>query len=142
MPKTDYDHPASATAERLINDVFALGGIGYVALVAGQQVPMRKAPGVLSRTTAETNFYEELLVNPTLLKLAAQRAELDCGGLNYIAVGYGDFVQLIMPTRDGHISVAISRRVAAGEVAAELRAVLEQHGAEPQTQGQASFPLV
>lgn len=81
-----------------------------------------------SRTTAETNFYEELLVNPTLLKLASQRADLDCGGLNYIAVGYGDFVQLIMPTKDGHISMGISRKARAGELAARVKAVLQHRG--------------
>jgi hypothetical protein len=82
----------------------------------------------VSRTTAETNFYEELRVNPSLLKLASQRADLDCGGLNYIAVGYGDFVQLIMLTKDGHISMGISRKVHTGELAARVKSVLQEYG--------------
>jgi hypothetical protein len=128
MARTTYEQRASDGADRLISAIFDLGGIGYVALCCGQEVLLREAPGMVSRTTAETNFYEELLVNPTLLKLASQRADLDCGGLNYIAVGYGDFVQLIMLTKDGHISMGISRKAHAGELAARVQSLLQEHG--------------
>ena len=128
MTRTTYEQLASNKAQQLITEIFKLGGIGYVGLCCGQEVLLREAPGLVSRTTAETNFYEELLVNPTLLKLASQRADLDCGGLNYIAVGYGDFVQLIMLTKDGHISMGISRKTHAGELAARVKSVLQEHG--------------
>lgn len=133
MARTSYNQLATPEADRLIADLFALGGIGYVALGCGQEVLMREAPGMVSRTTAETNFYEELLVNPTLIKLAGQRAALDCGGLNYIAIGYGDFIQLVMPMRDGHVSLAVSRKTAVGELAARIGDVLENHGHSRQT---------
>ena len=128
MPKTTYKQITSHKVQHLINDIFKLGVVGYVALNSGQEVLMRIAPGLESGTTAETNFYEELLVNPTLLKLASQRGELDCGGLNYIAIGYGDFTQLIMLMKDGHISMGISRKENAGEVAALVNSVLLKHG--------------
>jgi hypothetical protein len=128
MGRTTYEQHASDRAQELITDIFKLGGIGYVALCCGQEVLLRQAPGMVSRTTAETNFYEELLVNPTLLKLASQRADLDCGGLNYVAIGYGDFVQLIMLTKDGHVSLGISRKAHTGELAARVKAVLQEHG--------------
>jgi hypothetical protein len=128
MARTTYEQHASDKAQEVITKIFKLGGIGYVAMCYGQEVLLREAPGIVSRTTAETNFYEELLVNPTLLKLASQRADLDCGGLNYIAVGYGDFVQLIMLTKDGHISMGISRKTHAGELATRVKSVLQEHG--------------
>jgi hypothetical protein len=127
MARTEYGQHAVEAAEKLIEDVFALGGVGYVALGSGQEIVMREATGMVSHTTSETNFYEELLVNPTLLKLAGQRAELDCGGLNYIAIGYGDFIQFIMPMRNGHISIGVSRKTAVGEFAARVRPLLERH---------------
>jgi hypothetical protein len=128
MAKTTYEQRGSDEAEALIAAIFALGGIGYVALNSGQEVLLRPVPGLVNSTTADSNFYEELLVNPTLLKLAAQRGGLDCGGLNYVAIGYGNFVQLIMLTKDGHISIGISRKAPAGELAARVKSVLEQHG--------------
>ena len=127
MGKTSYEQTGSAKAQAIIDDIFEIGRIGYVALNSGQEVLLRLAPGVVSKTTAETNFYEELLVNPTLLKLASQRGELDCGGLNYIAIGYGDFVQLIMLMKDGHISMGISRKANSGEIAEQVVSILEKH---------------
>jgi len=44
------------------------------------------------------------------------------------AVGYGDFVQLIMLTKDGHLSLGISRKARAGELAARVKSVLQEHG--------------
>lgn len=128
MTRTTYEQLASNKAQQLITEIFKLSSIGYVALCCGQEVLLRQAPGLVSRTTAETNFYEALLVNPTLLKLASQRADLDCGGLDYIAIGYGDFVQLIMLTKDGHISMGISRKAHTGELAKRVRSVLQEHG--------------
>lgn len=133
MPRTDYQQPATSDAEQLIQALFDIGGVGYVALGSGQEVLMRSAPGITGETTAETNFYEELLVNPTLLKLASQRAELDCGGLNFIAIGYGHFIQLIMRMKDGHVSLGVSRKTAVGEFAAKVRDVLERLGRLPRT---------
>lgn len=127
MSRTDYSQVAAPSADSLIADLFALGDIGYVALGCGPDVLMRHAPGLQTTTTAETNFYEELLVNPTLLKLANQRAGLDCGGLSYIAVGYGDFTQLILPMRDGHVSLGVSRRAPVRELAERVHEVLDQH---------------
>ena len=131
MARTNYEQPATADAEQLIQALFDIGGVGYVALGSGQEVLMRSAPGITGETTAETNFYEELLVNPTLLKLASQRAELDCGGLNYIAIGYGHFIQLIMRMEGGHVSLGVSRKTVTGEFAAKVWDVLERLGRLP-----------
>jgi hypothetical protein len=128
MAKADYTTPISNKAQAVVDDLFALGRVGYVALSSGTEVLMRPMKDLPSETTAESNFYEELLVNPTLLKLASHRGSIDCGGLKYIAVGYGDFTQLIMLTRDGTVSIGLSKNAPAREVAASAQAVLEKHG--------------
>ena len=46
-------------------------------------------------------------MNPTLLKLATQRGNIDCGGLEYVLVRYGSFFQFVAPARWGHVSVCI-----------------------------------
>jgi hypothetical protein len=128
MARTTYETRGTEAEERLIADVLALPKVGWVALGQGQRVLMRPAPGLVTDTSEESSFYEELLVNPTLLKLAGQRGDLDCGGLSYIAIGYGGFIQLIMPMDEGHISIGTSRRTHAPELAEKVRAVLEAHG--------------
>lgn len=127
MPQTDYATPATPAAEALIADLFAVGGIGYVALGCGQEVLMREAPGLRTTTTPTSNFFEELLVNPTLLRLAGQRAGLDCGGLSHLAIGYGDFTQLILLMEGGHVSLGVSRKAPVRDLADKVRGVLERH---------------
>ena len=128
MPRTDYDQPGTPATEALVADLFAIGEIGYIAMTSGQEVLLRLVPGVVTTTTAESNFYEELLVNPTLLALAGQRAGLDCGGLDHVAVGYGDFTQLLVRMRGGHASLGISRDSDARAVASRVHEVLTRHG--------------
>lgn len=128
MARTTYDTPATAADEALIADLFALGGVGYVALGRGSDVLMRIHADLRTTTTPESNFYEELLVNPTLLALAGQRAALDCGGLDHLAVGYAKFTQLLVRTREGHVSLGASRNAPARELAAKVHAVLAKHG--------------
>ena len=128
MPRTDYDQPANPAVEALVAELFAVGDVGYVAMISGQEVLLRLLPGVVTTTTVESNFYEELLVNPTLLTLAGQRVGLDCGGLDHVAVGYGDFTQLLVRMRDGHVSLGISRHSDARAVAGKVHEVLARHG--------------
>ena len=90
--------------------IFALGShVRYVAFGAGQHVDVRQREGVRDPSSGESDFYEELLVNPTLLTLVRQRGELDCGGLRYLIVAYGSFNQIVMQTADsaGHVSVCV-----------------------------------
>ena len=92
--------------EGLIESLFALSEeVRYVAVARGQDVEMRERPDLDSPSSAESDRFEELLVNPTLLTLARQRGEIDCGGLRFIVIGYGNFHQLVMPYEGGHVSV-------------------------------------
>jgi hypothetical protein len=81
--------------------------VRYVAVLDGSQLTLRERAGLADASAAESDRYEELLVNPTLLTLATRRGEIDCGGLGYLVVGYGNFQQLVVPTRTGHVSVAV-----------------------------------
>lgn len=52
---------------------------------------------------------EELFVTPAILKIAVQRDRLDCGGLDYIVIKYGNFFQMIQEYKSGHISICIDK---------------------------------
>jgi hypothetical protein len=45
---------------------------------------------------AESDKYEELIVNPALLTLVQQRGNIDCGGARFLVVRYGNFYQLVI----------------------------------------------
>ena len=97
----------NTSREGLAQRVLALDpGVRYVALAAGQHVETHQRPGLADASASESDRYEELLVNPTLITLARQRGEIDCGGLRFLVVGYGHFHQLVVPTVDGHASIA------------------------------------
>lgn len=85
--------------------------IRYVACESGGVVQMRQREGLADGTesSAESDRYEELFVNPTLLLLTARRGMIDCGGMRYVTVAYGNFTQLVSPIANGHISIAIDR---------------------------------
>ena len=65
-----------------------------MAFGSGQDVVTRERSGLIDASSGESDRYEELLVNPTLLTLAAQRGDIDCGGLRYLVVAYRNFWQL------------------------------------------------
>ncbi len=58
-------------------------------------------------SSSESDKYEELIVNPTLLKLVTQRGNIDCGGANWVIIRYGNFYELVIPVPNGHVSVGI-----------------------------------
>jgi hypothetical protein len=92
----------------LFEAIFALSpDVRYVALARDGQLTMRERPGLVAASAAESDRYEELLVNPTLLTLVGQRGRIDCGGLEYVVIRYGNFYQVVRPIRGGHVSVAV-----------------------------------
>lgn len=94
-------------AEALIDAILESSpAIVYVALFPGDGAPVfRQRQGVDTGATAESDEYEERIVNPALLELARRRGDIDCGGLRYLVVRYGNFFQLVMPLAPGHLSV-------------------------------------
>jgi len=113
----------------LHEDVFAISpDIRYVAVARGQQVRMRARPGLHNASSGDSDLYEELLVNPTLLTLATQRGNIDCGGLQYLIVGYGHFQQLVVPSPPGHVSIAFELGASPHDHLQAILRVMTHHG--------------
>ncbi|HSE27134.1 MAG TPA: hypothetical protein VLA95_02805 [Gemmatimonadales bacterium] len=91
-----------------ISAIFPLSpDIRYVAILRDGSLTLRERGGLANASSAESDRYEELLVNPTLLTLVGQRGRIDCGGLEYVMIRYGSFFQLVRPIPGGHVSVAV-----------------------------------
>lgn len=106
--------------------------IRYVAFGRGGSVVSRTRPHLHGASSHESDRYEELLVNPTLLGLARRRGAIDCGGLEFLVVGCGVFRQLVLPSGDGHVSIAVERAADAASLVPRVQSVLRSHGlAEP-----------
>jgi hypothetical protein len=111
----------------LIEALFSIGPeVRYVAVAQGANIALRERAGLNSASSSESDRYEELLVNPTLLELARRRGDIDCGGLEYLVVRYGNFFQIVMARGDGHVSVAVEPTTDPIAVAAAVRAVLKE----------------
>jgi hypothetical protein len=67
---------------------------------------MHKRPGIGKPTASESDHYEELLVNLAILALTGKWGNIDCGGLEYVVVRYGNFYQFIVPAGGGQVSIA------------------------------------
>lgn len=110
-------HPLAARIAALGADV------RYVALYEGRGEPqLWSRPDLANASASDSDRYEELLVNPTLLTLARQRGAIDCGGLDYLVVRYGHFFQVIVPRASGHVSVALEPHA---DVTARATAILQ-----------------
>lgn len=95
----------------MIEEIFAISDdVRYVAIYRDGQLESKSKENAQGASSSESDRYEELLVNPTMLKLAAQRGNIDCGGLAYLLVRYGNFFQFILPAPWGHVSVCIDTR--------------------------------
>jgi hypothetical protein len=91
--------------EIIIEKAMALtSSLRYVAVYANGELVSKQRSNISNSSASESDKYEELIVNPTLLKLATQRGNIDCGGLNYIVIRYGNFFVLLFPIEDGHIN--------------------------------------
>jgi hypothetical protein len=103
----------------MIAEIFSISDdIRYVAVYREGQLEMKAREAAADASSPESDRYEELLVNPTLITLASQRGNIDCGGLDYLIVRYGNFFQFVLPTDWGHVSVCIEKTadpVAIGE---------------------------
>ncbi len=97
--------------------------VRYVAVVRSGILVSRSRPD-LARASAEvSDAFEERIVNPTLLTLLGRRGDVDCGGLRFVVVRYGNFFQVVLPIPDGHVSVALELSV---EPPAAVRGVVER----------------
>lgn len=96
--------------ENIINALFdEFSEIRYVALYLDEKLIFRQKENTANTSSGDSDKFEELLVNPTLLKLSTQRGNIDCGGLNYLIIGYGNFFQLVKSIPSGHIQICIEQ---------------------------------
>ena len=79
-------------------------------------------------SAAESDRYEELIVNPALLKLVVQRGEIDCGGVKFVVIRYGNFFQTVFPVPDGHVSVALEPTANPPDFVFRIREMLDTEG--------------
>jgi hypothetical protein len=94
------------SAQDAIARIFGLSAaVRYVALYRGGILVSRQHTDVVGASGSESDRYEELFVNPTLLTLVRQRGNVDCGGASFVLVRYGNFYQLVIDLPDGHASV-------------------------------------
>ena len=94
--------------ESLKDKIFTISkDIRYVAIYADDKLISSERPGIENTSSSESDKYEELIVNPTLLKLVTQRGNIDCGGARFVIIRYGSFYEFVMPLKNGHLSVGI-----------------------------------
>ncbi|HEU5040159.1 MAG TPA: hypothetical protein VFT84_05045 [Gemmatimonadales bacterium] len=113
----------------LIERVFALTpDIRYVAVYLDGQLRSSQRPGLSQASASESDKYEELIVNPTLLTLTRQRGEIDCGGLEFVLIRYGSFYELVLPLPGGHLSVGIEPHADPLQLVPRVRAAADGAG--------------
>ena len=113
----------------LIAALFALAPeIRYVATYLDGVHASAQRPGLEGASSSESDKYEELIVNPTLLKLVTQRGNIDCGGAAWVIIRYGNFYELVVPVPQGHLSIGIEP---AGDPLALADQVLHLVGTPP-----------
>jgi hypothetical protein len=93
-----------ATIQRILSISPA---VRYVAIYRHGALASASRSDLANASSSESDKYEELLVNPTLLKLLTQRGDIDCGGLKYVLIRYGSFFEFVASTLDGHVSVGL-----------------------------------
>src|SRR5215470_2563074 len=99
-------------AQKIIEETMALtSSLRYVAVYINGNLSLKERSGISGSSASESDKYEELIVNPTLLKLTTQRGNIDCGGLNYIIIRYGNFFVLLFPVEGVHINFGFEPNV-------------------------------
>lgn len=106
--------------------IFGLSpSIRYVAIYLNGELSLAQRSDLSNASESESDKYEELLVNPTILKLAGQRGDIDCGGMDHVIIAYGNFFQLVIPVIDGHVSVAFEKDCNPEDFAERIRALFK-----------------
>jgi len=118
---------AQGSEEKLSERLFRLEPrIRYVALnQKGQIKEMRQSPLHPSHNPPESDRMEELIVNPIVLEITTRRGNLDMDGLRHVIIRYGTQYQLLLPYRDGHLSVGVNLEDDPVEIAQKVVAALD-----------------
>ncbi len=95
--------------EKISTQLFKLEPkIRYVAVNQNEAiVEMEQSPQHPTYNPHETDRLEELIVNPIVLEITRRRGNLDMGGIRYVVIRYGAQYQLLMPYKEGHLSIGV-----------------------------------
>lgn len=116
-----------STLEEIIDACFAASpNVRYVAAYLDSELARRSRADVELLGTSESDRYEEIIVNPTLLKMLGQRGNIDCGGLQEVTIRYGMFIAYIYPVPDGHVNVSFELDTRLDAEIPAMRAVIER----------------
>ena len=108
-----------ASHETLIDACFrASPNVRYVAAYLDGELALRSRHDIQQLGSNESDRYEEIIVNPTLIKLLTQRGNIDCGGLVHVVVRYGQ------PVPAGHVTISFEVHSAIDDELPRLRAVI------------------
>lgn len=98
-----------SSLDGVFDRIFALSGaIRYAAIYRNGELASAQRAGVEDPSSAESDRYEELFINPALLTLVRQRGRLDCGGSQFVLIRYGHFYQLVLDLREEHASICFA----------------------------------
>jgi hypothetical protein len=112
---------------KLLDEILSLSEeVRYVALYRDGELLSASRPGLKDASAAESDKYEELLVNPAILTLARQRGDIDCGGCKFVLIRYGNFYQFVAPLGGGHISVCLSPLASVFSLCEKIQAALHR----------------
>jgi len=115
------------SASQIIQRIFALSAdVRYVAVRIGDVLDLQQRADLSDASASESDRYEELLVNPTVLGLTSERGRIDCGGLEFVLVRYGKFFQFVHPVLGRHVSIAIAPTADPLTIVGPVRAILAQ----------------
>jgi len=102
--------------------------VRYVALYLDGRLTLRERPGLANASASESDKYEELIVNPGVLTLVRQRGNIDCGGVEFIMIRYGNFWQTVWPVKNGHVSLGLEPFANPLEHAKAIQRVIAEQG--------------
>jgi hypothetical protein len=119
---------SATAASSIIDELFSLDAvIRYVAIYVDGVLTSRERPGIANTSASESDKYEELIVNPTLLKLVQQRGDIDCGGAKYVLIRYGNFFEYVQPVAGGHVSIGIEAGADLMKTVSAIQALLDSN---------------
>ncbi len=112
----------------LTRDAFDISAaLRYIAVYIDGKLSMQQRDAIAGASSGESDRYEELLVNPTLIKLASQRGNIDCGGLEYFIIRYGNFFVILFPCSKGHVNFGIEPSADPVAFIEPLKALLKKY---------------
>jgi len=100
--------------------------VRYVAIYQEGSLFLTQRDDLSAPSSAESDKYEELIVNPTVLTLLGQRGNIDCGGLEFVLIRYGKFFALVTELPTGHLTVGIDAGADALTLAKSIKAMISE----------------